>query len=231
MNSDALRRHIAGTYFSLRSGIVALSFLLPIVVYVAAGFAVKGSLSEYYYSGGFIRDWLVGTLVAVGAFLVLYKGFSTIENVALNSAGVLLAIVALEPCECHRGGTFSLHGFAAVSFFLTMAFVCIRCAPETLELVSDPAVKARFKRRYKVIAGLMVLSPVAAFVISARDSFQTLQFYVEVLGIYSFATYWLVKSLELRRTNAEELALQGKVAHVRGRGVVHAEPGVEVMGA
>jgi hypothetical protein len=90
---------------------------------------------SHYYANGFegTRDWFVGSLFAVGAILYLYKGFSIVENWALNIAAVFLTAVAWFPCKCgDPNARFTPHSFLAVSFFLIMAFVVIRCAPETL---------------------------------------------------------------------------------------------------
>jgi hypothetical protein len=58
-------------------------------------------MSAFYgaYDGD-MRNWFVGTLCAVGAFMVLYKGFTFAEEMALNAAGLSAALVAMTPCNC-----------------------------------------------------------------------------------------------------------------------------------
>src|SRR5262249_32377865 len=130
-----------------------------------ANLAWQPSLSHYYAHGTEgTRDWFVGSLFAVGAILYFYKGFSIVENWALNVAGVFLTGVAWFPCKCgDPNARFTPHGFLAVSFFLIMAFVVIHCAPETLDLMQDTKKRERFAHLYKVIAGVLFLSPIAAF--------------------------------------------------------------------
>ncbi len=229
MKPDALQKHISGTYFGLRLGIVVFSIALPLILYVVGrlrgGLELAPSISDYYYAGGgLMRDWFVGILFAVAGFLYLYKGFSRLENLLLNIGAVLLGTVALVPCACNdpsRNG--SVHGFAAVTFFLLMAFVSIRCAKDTLPLIADKATRKAFKRRYHTIAFLMIASPVIAVIVSIfLRQYPSVTFFVESFAIYSFAAYWAVKSRELSLTAAETLALGQRVANEPGMGVIHA---------
>ncbi len=223
MKRDQLQKHFASTYFGLRLGIVVFSFALPLILYFGGrirGVDLAPSISDYYFavpegatisSAGVMRDWFVGILFAVAGFLYLYKGFSKLENVLLNAGGVLLAAVALIPCACQGGSTssgVSLHGVAAVGFFLIMAVVVFKCAKETLPLLKkkNPQLHDAYKMRYHVIAGLLVLSPVAAVVASFQ--YGSLTFFVETFAIYVFATYWAVKSRELKHTQAEMVVLE-----------------------
>jgi len=236
MKPDELQEHIASTYFTLRTGIVVASVLLPVTLLVVGAFrplqpdALRflPSISDYYPNGtNFTRNWLVGTLCAVGTFLYLYKGYSNVENVVLNIAGVLAVIVALVPCRCGDVSKKpSIHGAAAVAFFVCIAFVAIRCSRDTLSLMPDEALRKRYQRRYHFIALAMVFFPVAAAGISfVFGLVSQLQFVAEAFGIYTFALYWLFKSRELSITQAERLVMKGKAEKVRGHGLVRVDGG------
>lgn len=228
--SKELEDHVFSAYFSLRAGAILATVLLPIVL----GFggmlrgtvpAVLSSLSDYYWSGdALLRDWFVGTLFAVGVFLVAYKGFSPLENYALNVAGVSAWLTALNPCACGDRSRVTIHGFTAVLFFLTMAFVCFACAPETLELTNNETIKRRFTRRYRALSAALVASPAAAVLINLFPGMpKGWTFTFETFGLFVFATYWGVKSYEFKLTNAEKQALQGRLARIKGSGVVRSE--------
>jgi len=231
MTSDKLQENILSTYFTLRLGIVILSVALPPILYFGGrlgGVGLLHSMSAYYgEQNGLMRNWFVGILWAVGSFLYLYKGFSTTENVVLNFAGVFAVSVAMIPCNCWDGAvgdSNKVHAFCAVSFFLCMAFVCLFCAGDTISLLPDQKTKDAFKRRYRIIAVLLVGSPAAAVLVSyALDQHTSYRFFIEAFGVYMFALYWVVKSRELSITSAETLALHGKVANQKGRGVVRVE--------
>ena len=227
MKPDDLQKHISSTYFGLRLGIVLFSFALPLVLYFGGlrrGFELAPSISDYYFwGGGLMRDWFVANVFAVAGFLYLYKGYSRLENVLLNVGAVLLAVVALVPCSCNDPGrNGSLHGAAAVGFFLLMAFVVIKCANDTLPLLDkQPEQRDAFTRRYRLIAVFLIASPAAAVVISIwLRQFASYTFFVESFAIYVFATYWAVKSRELSLTQAETLALEKRAKTEPGQGIV-----------
>jgi hypothetical protein len=233
VTSDKLQANMLSTYFTLRWGIVALSAALPVLLFVGGrwsgveGFA--GSMSAYYGEhDGVMRNWFVGILWAVGAFLYLYKGFSTLENVLLNVAGFAVIAVAMIPCHCWRGATADghvLHAVAAVSFFAAMAAVCLFCAKETTSLLPTPDLQRAYRRYYRVIGVVLVLSPAAAiaasYVLGARSSYR---FFIEWFAIWTFAAYWFTKSREFRRTSAEKKAVEGRLQTVPEVGATPAVP-------
>ncbi|HEX5716137.1 MAG TPA: DUF998 domain-containing protein [Thermoanaerobaculia bacterium] len=211
--------HIAATYTTLRVGIIVLASALPFILAIGSGTKICPSISAYYY--GDLRDVLVGVLVAVGAFLYLYKGFTKLENYALNLAGIFLVGVALVPtdstCQISDTGP-SLHGTFAVLFFLAIAYVCIFRASDTLSLISDAAKADRYRKTYKLLGLGMIVIPLAVVVLTvvlpsrSGSGARPTVFLVETAGVLVFASYWLLKSREIALSNAERLALQGKLA-------------------
>lgn len=221
MTSDELIKHILATYFSVRIGMAVIALTLPFILWLGglwyAGLPLQDSMSTYYHAvgpdGHAMRNWFVGILFVVGAFLYLYKGFSQAENIALNIAGVMGWLIALIPShwncapDCDK---FSLHGLCAVSFFICIAYVCIFCAKDTLHLIQDPATRERYKRIYNWIGFFMLVSPVGAYVLSVFfHEYKSYTFFVEAFGVIVFALYWLVKSREFALSKAEEIALRG----------------------
>lgn len=233
MTARDLRRNMMRTYFTLRVGVVVLSFALPLVLlgYSLATFGglVVGSMSAFY--GGDMRDWFVGMLWAIGFFLVNYKGFSALEDWLLNFAGVFAVLIAMTPCNCWGDESLPksvLHTVVAVAFFICMASVCLFCARDTITLLPRQADRDRFRRAYVIIAVLLVLSPLAAlataFFAGARDS---RVFFIEWFAVWVFAAYWAIKSVEFKKTSAERRALVGALKNVKGVGVVAEQPDAE----
>jgi hypothetical protein len=230
MTSNKLQANILSTYFTLRMGIVVLSVALPLILYFGGvwfgGIPYLGSSMSAYYgeNGGTLRNWLVGILWAVGAFLYLYKGFSVLENVLLNLAGAFAIGIAMAPCNCWRGavgGSNKIHGVVAVSFFLAMAAVCLLCARETLSLLPTTAQQDAFKRRYRIIGVVLLLSPLAAVAASyVLDQHPNYKFFIEAFGVWSFAYYWWTKSREFTITSAEKRAVCGELKNMPRRGLV-----------
>lgn len=220
MNPNELENHVFDTYFKLRTGIAALAILFPFILWLGghiyAGLPLQDSMSAYYHASiddRSMRNWFVGILFAIGAFLYLYKGFSDREDISLNLAGIFAWGIALFPMEwgctpnCSK---ISVHGISAVLFFLCIAFVCIVCSTDTVRLIPNEQSKRKYKTAYYVLGGLMISSPLLAFIITliTRQTGSIL-FYVEAVGAFAFAFYWLVKSRELSATNAERRVLHG----------------------
>lgn len=213
-----LSEHMLSTYQTLRITLVvialAVPWLLAIGDYVLTGqFELRNSMSAYY--GGPMRNWFVGVLFAISGLLGAYKGFRPAENVALNLAAIFAVLTAVFPSEPGRW----IHGVVAIIFFLCIAYVCIFAASATLSLVKDEKRKNAYRRTYKLLGALMVLSPVVAAILSTFLGLHTSYiFFAEAVGVYAFAIYWWVKTREIRETNADRKAAQGEIELQAGKG-------------
>lgn len=111
--------------------------------------------------------------------------------------------------ECKK---LSVHGTCAISLFLCIAYVCVFRASDTLRLLKNMVLAGRYRITYRLLGIGMVLSPLIALLMTVVfRQFKSYTFFVEAAGIWIFATYWLVKSRELKSTNAERLVLRGKI--------------------
>ncbi len=232
MTAEDLRRNMMSTYFTLRLGIVLLSFALPIVLLVYSlithGGLVESSMSAFYGAdGGAMRNYFVGTLWAIGFFLILYKGFSPLEDWLLNFAGGFAVLTALTPCNCWGPEALDksqAHATFAILFFACMAGVCLFCARDTITLLPGKSDQDRFKRTYYTIGVLLFVSPLAALGTAYFARAQgSLVFFIEWFAVWVFAAYWAVKSREFKITAAERRALIGALKNVEGVGVVPEE--------
>jgi hypothetical protein len=96
------------SYLIMRVFVGALGVALPIALVLGDGLVLGGepfprsSLSAYYYSG--VRDVFVGTLSAIGVFLVTYKvAERTLDNTLSTLAGIAVGLVALLPTGVPAG--------------------------------------------------------------------------------------------------------------------------------
>lgn len=237
---DRLSDHIRSTYFSLRRGMVILSFGFPLLLWwggIALGIGFQDSMSAYYFaqapsSESFpLRSWFVGLLFAIGGFLWLYKGFTDEENIALNLAGVCAWLVALFPTVdvkqqvaaagvAQSGGwmgdlisELSIHGASAVVLFLCLAWVAWRCASDTLEVLppQHQHLVPKFRFLYKTCAMLMVALPATSFFLGLSAGLKQDVFFAEMAGVWVFAAYWWIKHRELQLSHAVEKALAGQL--------------------
>jgi hypothetical protein len=202
---DRLRVHMFKTYDWLRIGLAVLAIALPLLLLMFGGPRLE-SMSAYYRAepaGWFVsRDWFVGILWAVAALLIVYKGYDRREDRALNLAGIFAIVVALVPTDPDARtyfGLVTIHGAAAVLFFVCLGYVAIRRSSDTLKLFSSVEKQKSYGRAYKLIGAMMVGATVLAVVLGKLPGRRpTATFVTEWVAIYSFALYWLVKSYELK---------------------------------
>lgn len=224
--AEDLRKNMLSTYYLLRMGIVVIAAALPtamlIYSFVYHGGLEQGSISAFYgaYDGA-MRNWFVGSLCAIGAFPILYKGFSFKEDMALNVAGAAAVLIAITPCDCWAESTLPqswLHTIFAVVFFASMAYVCFTCALKTVDLLPQTD-RERFRRAYFWIGVALVASPGTAlildtFLVQIQHALQTTHgsgfvFAFEAVGVWVFALYWFTKTQEYKISSAENEALKG----------------------
>ena len=207
---------VSTSYVILRNGIGTLGLALPFVLIGGVGLDhVQGSLSAYYhyspatplaYGSGTMRDVFVGMLCSIGAFLLFYRGHSVGEDIALNIAGVSAVLIALFPMDWPAGALVAstsskVHSASATVFFLMIAYVCIFCAHHTLWMIEEPDRRRAFKRIYVLLGILMVATPAVVALLSVlmpRAGHSRAILLVEVGGVLVFASFWLIKGLEIR---------------------------------
>jgi len=194
-----------------RLGIGILGFLLPFLLILTAGLRpTEGlqpwegldSISAYYYTEGMF--YFVGILLALGLFLVMYRGYGNkhnpLDRYAVIIAGIAAAGVAIFPCRPPHGITNSgwipwmgmIHYFcAAVMFF---AFIFISCFLFTKSKVEkeDPFFSGTRVRKflYRLFGLLMFVCMVLIGVQAYNDKSI---FLPEAFAVLFFAASWLVK--------------------------------------
>ncbi len=92
------RSDVDDTYLALRIAMVALVLLLfGSIMYelFRPDGCLQSSISAFYYTP--VRPVFVGTLCAIGACLIIYRGNNGFENGALDFSGFLAFLVAVVP--------------------------------------------------------------------------------------------------------------------------------------
>jgi hypothetical protein len=241
-----LVRHFSSTYFALRLGLAILAFGFPFVLFVYGrlrhGLDLQPSMSAYFWAAAAadqcasfpMRTIFVGFLFAIGVGLYAYKGFTALENVLLNVAGVCAAVVAIFPetivlteaktnaqvarlfqtCPAVQAWaeqeSTPIHLLAAVGLFVLLAIVSWRCAEKTLDYAPDTVDVDWFRHAYKIIAVGMLLFPLpglaVAWALGLWDTHKV--FFIEAAGVLTFGTYWAFKTRELWLSQPEKEPLE-----------------------
>jgi len=211
--SQQTERSLVISYMTLRRAIGFLGVALPFAVSIGALLifhtGIQGSISGYYYTG--TRDVLVGILWAIGFFLLSYKGYGAVDNIAGDLGCTFALGVSLFPTapEVNPSAAARLIGnfhfaFAAL-FFLTLIFFSLYLFTKTDKPVMS-ARKVQRNRVYRVCGYVMLTS----LLLIALDHFlpaavtaplQPLDpiFWLETLAIVAFGVSWLTKGEAILR--------------------------------
>lgn len=97
------RRDVISTYRHLRLAMIFLLVLLieAVVLQTVSAGCAQGSLSAFYYTP--VQAVFVASLCALGTCLIVYRGNTDLEDIALNISGFLAFVVAFVPTERPTG--------------------------------------------------------------------------------------------------------------------------------
>ena len=198
------------SYRNMRRFIGFLAMSIPIVM--LAGGLLMGchvmmpSISHYFFT--YMGTVFTGTLCAVGVFLITYKGFGPVDDLATNFAGICAFVVALFPttrpecdnyCVDYPGYTRWVHYAAAALFFLTLALISIYLFTRSDKPKDQlPPDKKKRNRLYRwcgcliiVFIGLVPVVKLAGLEEELKSINPT--FCCETVALFSFSLSWLVK--------------------------------------
>ena len=205
---------LAHSYLFLRRAIGIIGLALPFVLIIGKllidGGGLLGSVSGYYYTD--MRDVFVGSMCAVGVFLLAYRGHDLIDDVVADIAGVAAIGVALFPTTPAgpRTHTQQLVGdahvvFAAV-FFLSLAYFCL----VRFRRSADPRPTGRKAARNGIYLGCgviilvcLVSIVVVGLALHGGQPWHAV-LWLESAATVAFGVAWFVKGETLLRDRAPE---------------------------
>ncbi|MGI5238016.1 hypothetical protein [Dactylosporangium sp. CA-139066] len=194
---------------------LALPFLLVLGDLALENGKIRGSLSEYFYTG--MRDVFVGSLFVTGLFLVTYKVFEhNLDNLLSIVAGVGALGVALFSTDRPKGATLALtplqerlgegpvatvHYVSAAVFIICLGIISLYFGiREGRRTQLRGRLSPQFWRRFHFTCAAGV--GVAVVFIAVAELTGWLDAYAliigETLATISFGASWLMKGLELR---------------------------------
>lgn len=182
---------------------------------------LEGSVSAYYHTG--MREVFVGSLFAIGVFLVCYKGYERRDDIAANIAGFCAFFIAFFPthepsveatdtaARAPDSVTFFsgadapdptfvgyVHFISATIFFITLAVMSLFLFTLSTTTGVTPAKKRR--NRVYVTCGVLIILSIAAIAIvkfatsDALNERTSLIFWLETVAIVAFGASWLTKA-------------------------------------
>lgn len=193
-------KHTEINHHTIRLVIGLIAIYLAAITKILAGPPPIDSISEAYHYGGWARDFFVGCLFAIGAFLLAYNGRSTFEMVIAKIAAVSSVGVALFPCVCDDNYTPSypaLHVISSVLMFSILAIFCYRFFKRAYD---KGHTHARVRAVIYALCGLMIVLAMIAIAAdfaldhSLSEKITGFVFYGEATALMSFGVAWLVAS-------------------------------------
>jgi len=195
------------SYLGLRKVVGIIGFALPLVLIfgkiLLQGGGIEDSISSYYYTD--LRGWFVGSLCAIGVFLLSTRGYDIRDAIAGRLACVLAVTVAMFPttqpsplCPAPAGSYVSkIHWISAALLFATLAYFCLALFTEG----SKAPTRRKGTRNvvYRVCGGLIIFSILSIGVIKVVPGVEcklsafSPVFWFESLAVFSFAVAWLTK--------------------------------------
>lgn len=186
------------SYLAVRRALGLLGLALPVALYAYArlfGYGMQPSISEFYHTH--MGDVLVGSLVAIGVFLIAYKGYPRqpgeafsdrwVATIAgLGAIGVaLFSAVPPTLTECPADAIYPpegtpiqgavthwcsfawIHFASAAVFFICLAIFCFRLFPRGDTHPDGSIDWTTAKNRIYFVCGVAILVSIAALLVYA----------------------------------------------------------------
>jgi len=186
-------------YKLLRLIVGAIGLSLGPIVYSNASRTLD-SISHSYHDDN-TRDFFVGALCFIGAFLCVYQGNprtpKTIISEALLSkiAGISAIVVAFVPTAEAKDGSSPLHFIAAAVVFLVLAYFCLFSFRE--QSADKEGKLAKFRKWVYVFCGITMLGCMAAIMLDKFKlipDFTSTVFWGETIALIAFGIAWVTAS-------------------------------------
>lgn len=210
------RKDMVQSYHRVRTALGLLGMGLPLVLILGGlldAQQIEPSISDFYHTT--YRDIFVGTLCAIGVFLICYRGYGRRSGDLIDDdwlgtvAGISAFGVALFPNESPTAEIATMtqqmvgisispmfHYSSALVFFSCLAVFCLNKFTRT----AKPARKRVYLFcGWVIVASLFGIAVASAVKILGSGAAQdvviryNLVFWFEAIGIWAFGLSWLVK--------------------------------------
>ncbi len=196
------------SYLTLRKAIGILGMALPFTVSLGARIlfhtGIQSSISSYYYTG--MRDVFVGSLFAIGFFMLSYRGYERRDDIAGDLVCCFAIGVALFPIAPEGTVTSSarLIGYAhlvsAALFFLTLMYFSLYLFTKTDPDKSPSKRKLQRNKIYRACGytmGACIALIVIYYLLPSKlgallETYKPV-YWLEAIAILAFGISWFTK--------------------------------------
>jgi hypothetical protein len=195
------------SYLGLRKAVgiigLALPFVLALGKVLLQGRGLESSISCYYYTD--MGNLFVGSLCAIGVFLMSCRGYDWKDEIAGRVACIFAIGVALFPTSPCAGSASQaefiakLHWSCAAALFLTLAYFCLKLFTKTAP--DGRPTRRKLQRNivyricgYAILASILLIG-VVKLLPMVKSLVEPLRpvFWLESIAVIAFGVAWLTK--------------------------------------
>jgi hypothetical protein len=170
---------------------------------------IQGSISSYYHTD--MRNILVGDLCAIAVFLISCKGYTRVDAILGDCAGLCAVGVAFFPTNydgCPKTLISKLHATFASLLFLQLATFCLVLFTKTFPDKRPTPEKLTRNNVYKFCGYTIVVCIVLSLVTSIASvkpllGWKNYLFFYESIAIFFFGVAWITKGGKILRDKGE----------------------------
>lgn len=193
------------SYLALRKAVGIIGLALPFVLafgkILLEGHGIQSSVSAYYYTE--LRNVFVGSLCAIGIFLMSTRGYDWRDLIAGRLACIFAIGVALFPTTPSMDPTGrekligTLHWSFAALLFLTLAYFSIVLFTESDK--QNPTRQKLHRNKVYRVSGYTILASILLVAVTQIPAVKALVepltpvFWLESVAIIAFGVSWLTK--------------------------------------
>ncbi len=193
---------IVASYLGLRKAVGVIGLSLPFVLILGALPKIhdlKSSISGYYYTN--MGDVFVGSLCAIGIFLLSCKGYDLRDAIAGHLAFLFAIGVAFFPTKPDGVATLQdkviggAHLTCATLLFSTLAYFCLRLFTETSK-TQEPTERKLLRNKLYIVCGWIIIACIVLIAVLTIGKFlEKLKptLFLESIAILAFGIAWLTK--------------------------------------
>jgi hypothetical protein len=205
------------SYYTMRRAVGLMALTLPLAL--ACGSSLTGllsaghhlphpllqrSISDYYYTP--MRDYYVGCLCAIGAFLACSRGYDANDEITGYLAGSFAFGVAFFPSFNPRDARYTpldvefgyIHTVFAALMFLMLSYICVFLFRRSSPLKPFTRRKRNRNRIYGACGLIMISCMITMVALTLHSILERRHpshwlFWCEALALAAFGVAWLTK--------------------------------------
>ena len=195
------------SYLALRKAVGAvalgLPFALSIPLWILRHHIIQSSISGYYYTG--MRNLFVGSLCAIGMFMLCCRGYDLKDEIAGVFSAFCTLGVAFFPTAPDSGATPRqshigiAHYIFAILLFSTLAYFCLVLFKMSAANKTMTRKKVQRNRVYTICGYVIIASISLIAILKLLLKIDHLvgnvgtAFFFETTALLAFGTAWLTK--------------------------------------